>query len=184
MRRNEATIGFRTHSGWAVAVAMVDGAPVLRRRIEMGKAKGFRSTQPYHAAEQMKLPEAEAFLQRTQEAALEMACGAIGALVAELEERGNRVRRASVLMGSGKPLPELARILAAHPLIHTAEGVFFREVLNTACGRCGLKAAAVKEREVPPELLARTSGMGKVLGRPWTQDEKLAAAAALLAARS
>lgn len=56
--------------------------------------------------------------------------------------------RATVLLGSGKPLPELARILAAHPLIHTAEGVFFRNVLRRACEVCGLAVAGIKEREV------------------------------------
>src|SRR5205823_5754992 len=153
--------------------------PVLRRRLEMVRGDGFRAKQPYHAAEEMKLPEAEAFLKRTEQLAVAMAAAAIREVVKELGDRGSRVCGASVLLGSGRPLPELARILAAHPLIHTAEGVFFRDVLKTACEQCGLSVLGINEREVPPDLLARTSTMGKILGPPWTQDEKLSAAAAL-----
>jgi hypothetical protein len=76
-------------------------------------------------------------------------------------------------------------------LIHTAEGVFFREVLRRACEWCGLAVTGIKEREVLEqyagalgipvvELQARLSAMGKKLGPPWTQDEKLSTAAALI----
>ena len=96
--------------------------------------------------------------------------------------------------GAGKPLPELAKILAAHPLIHTAEGVFFRNVLVIACGACGLNVIRTTEREVldecaaalritGAELQSRLSAMGKEMGPPWTQDEKLSAAAALTVLR-
>ena len=186
----EAALGLRAHSGWAVMVAVSGGAAVLRLGIEMSQGSGYRISQPYHAAAEMKLPQAEAFLQRTQEIAVEMAAASVKDAVARLSSDGYRVAGAAVLLGSGKPLPELARILAAHPLIHTAEGVFFREVLKSACEACGLAVAGIKEREVleqcaaalripAVELQARLSAMGKALGPPWTQDEKLSAAAAL-----
>ena len=171
-------------------VAVSRGSVVLRRRIEMTKGSDYRANQPYHAAEPMKLPQAEAFLQRTQKIAVEMAASAVEDTVDWLVSEGFRVAGAAVLLGSGKPLPELARILAAHPLIHTAEGVFFRDVLKNACEACGLAVTGIKEREVleqcaaalripTAELQARLSAMGKTLGPPWTQDEKLSAAAAL-----
>jgi len=156
----------------------------------MTEGSGYRASQPYHAAEEMKLPEAEAFLQRTEKIAVEVAATAVKDAVAMLASEGYRVAGAAVLLGSGKPLPDLGRILAAHPLIHTAEGVFFREVLKSACEACGLAVVGIKEREVLEqcaaalrisalELQARLPRMGKTLGPPWTQDEKLAAAAAL-----
>ena len=185
-----AALGLRAHSGWAVMVAVSGGSAVLRRRIEMTKGSGYRASQPYHAAQEMKLPQAEAFLQRTEKIAVEMAATAVKDAVAMLASEGYRVAGAAVLLGSGKPLPELARILAAHPLIHTAEGVFFRDVLKSACEACGLAVAGIKERDVleqcaaalrvpAVELQALLSAMGKTLGPPWTQDEKLSAAAAL-----
>jgi hypothetical protein len=184
MPSNDATLGFRAHSGWAVMVAVAGGLPVLRRRIEMVTGTGMRARQPYHAAEGMRIAEAQAFLDRTEAAAVEMAAAAIRDTIHELESAGHHVRRAVVLLGSGKPLPELAKILSAHPLIHTAEGVFYRNVLQTACARCGLSTIGLKEREVPADFLAKTAAMGKLLGPPWTQDEKLATSAALSKQRS
>jgi len=180
MPSNEAVLGLRAHSGWAVAVAMASGAPVLRRRIEMVTGTGMRARQPYHAAEEMKLPASQAYIDRARAAAVELATAAIRDIVAHLQARNFGVKRAAVLVGSGRPLPELAKILAAHPLIHTAEGVFFREVLMTACREAGLGVSGVGERDLPTDLLAVVGPMGKILGPPWTQDEKLSAAAAIL----
>lgn len=181
--RKEATLGLRAHSGWAVMIAVSDGAPVLRRRIMTVTATGDRATQPYHAAAVMKTVDAQAFLDRYETAAVETTATEIGQAIRELGAAGYQVRRAVILLGSGKPLPDLSKILAAHPLIHTAEGVFFRNVLMTACTRCGLSTSGYKEREIPAELLRETKEMGGILGPPWTQDEKLSAAAALIPAR-
>jgi hypothetical protein len=189
MAVSEAALGLRAHSGWAVMVAVSDASAVLRKRIEMTSSSGFRAGQPYHAAERMKLPQAETFLKRTEKIAIKMAALALKDAVAVLADEGYRVTGAAVLLGSGKPLPELAKILSAHPLIHTAEGVFFREALKSACTACGLAAVGVKEREVVGQCAAalgipvsrvpdRLAAMGKALGAPWTQDEKLSAAAA------
>jgi len=189
-REKAAALGLRAHSGWAVLVAVSGWSVVVRRRIEMTKGSGYRASQPYHAAEEMQVPQAEAFLQRTEKTATEMAAAAVRDAVALLASEGYRVAGAAVLLGSGRPLPELGKILAAHPLIHTAEGVFFRKVLRSACEACGLAVSGIKEREVllecaanlripAAELPARLSAMGKTLGPPWTQDEKLSAAAAL-----
>jgi len=185
-----AAVGLRAHSGWAAMVAVCGGSAILRRRIDItGSDPGAK--QPYHAAEGMSLPQAEAFLKRTEKIALGMAVAAVKDAVATLAVQGYRVTGAAVLLGAGKPLPDVAKILAAHPLIHTAEGVFFREVVRRACERCGLAVTGIKEREVLEqcaaalnvpvvELQARLSAMGKKLGPPWTQDEKLSAAGALI----
>ena len=161
-------------------IAATSAAPILRRRIEMVKGTGFRTNQPYHAAEEMKLPDAEAFLKRTEKLAVDLAAASIRDALSELSDR-YQIKRASVLLASGKPLPELGRILAAHPLIHTAEGVFFREVLKSACERCGLAVSGVRERDVPAGSVARAAGFAKTLGRPWTLDEKFSTAAAWIA---
>jgi hypothetical protein len=134
--------------------------------------------QPYHAAEEMTLPDAQAFLQRTEKAAIAMAAAQIDEVIAHL----GTVKGAAVLLGSGKPLPELAKILAAHPLIHTAEGVFYRVVLLRACEAINLPVTGIREAEVVKRCgvsQEQLTAMGKPLGRPWTQDEKLSAAAAL-----
>src|SRR5262249_26610932 len=85
--------------------------------------------------------------------------------------------------------------LAAHPLIHTADGELFREAILQASERSGLKTERVKEKELletarkilrkqPAALLQQTAEMGKAFGSPWSQDEKFATLAAWLALRS
>ena len=98
----------------------------------------------------------------------------------------------AVLTASGRELPPLVRILAAHPLIHTAEGEFFRNAICSACEVLRLSVLRVREREI--ESVANTSlgrsaaavmkqiaNAGKSLGSPWTQDQKKAALAAWMA---
>jgi hypothetical protein len=148
----------------------------LRELVEMGKV-----AQPFHKAAEMDPAQAEAYLKRMEKAAVETAVTCIAKALTRLSAGGYVVTGAAVVLVSGKPLPELPKILGAHPLIHTAEGVFFREVLKKACEKCGLAVAGIREREVPAEVLARAAVMGKPLGPPWTQDEKLSTAAAMIA---
>jgi hypothetical protein len=174
MERLTTTLGFRAHSGWAAVVAVAGGKAILRGRIEMSSG----DRQPYHAAEEMTLPDAQAFLKQTEKAAITMAAAQIENVIARL----GTVKSAAVLLGSGKPLPELAKILGAHPLIHTAEGVFYRDVLLRACEAINLPVTGIREAEVLQRCgvsQEQLTAMGKPLGRPWTQDEKLSAAAAL-----
>jgi len=181
-----AALGIRTHSGWAVLAAVSqDGKALLRRRVELVKGSGFRSGQPYHVAAEMELAEAAVFLDETRRMAAALAGEQVKAALEALAAGGWKVVRAAVLLGSGRPLPELARILAAHPLIHMAEGEFFRDAMRAGCEACGLKVGGVREREVwgkcSAEMQARIAAAGKELGPPWRQDEKLSAAAAWLA---
>ena len=113
-------------------------------------------------------------------------------MAAQLTQTGYRVVGAGILFASGRPLPELAKILRAHPLIHTAEGEFFREALACASENCSLAVVRVKEREAwergavafgitSADLHRRMGELGRSLGPPWRADEKLAALAAWLA---
>jgi hypothetical protein len=121
-----------------------------------------------------------------------LAADAIRKAQNDVAQQGFQITRAALLLASGRPLPELPKILKAHSLIHTADGEFFRQVLAHAISECKLKRAAIKERELlssasaklrrrPPALLQVVSDLGKALGSPWTQDEKFATLAAWLA---
>jgi hypothetical protein len=113
------------------------------------------------------------------------------AVLKELSGKGYRASGCGLQMGSGRPLPPLAEILASHPLLHTAEGEFYRNAILDASDHCGLRTTRVREREAyeqaaallrlsPTELQHRLDEMGKPIGPPWRQDEKLAALAAWL----
>jgi hypothetical protein len=193
-----ATLGFRSHSGWAalVVVAGSPGAPVVieRRRVQTADSRISGSVQPYHAAKEMRLAEAEAFLDRCGAATQRMAETAVREVVAELAGKGYAAAGACVLLGSGRPATGLAPTLRSHPMIHTAEGDFFREALKGACESCGLPVLGVKEKELIRQAAAvlgvtadhlqlRAAELGKGIGPPWRQDEKLCAIAGWLALR-
>jgi hypothetical protein len=94
-----------------------------------------------------------------------------------------------VLLASGRPLPSLEKILGSHPLIHTAEGEFFRDAVKKACDALKIPITAIREREVDQRaeaafgnranLVQRTiAALGTSIGPPWTRDHKTAALAA------
>jgi hypothetical protein len=194
-----AAIGLRAHSGWAAAVAITvpADAPVaiMRRRIEMMERGVNGPSQPYHAAVGLDIREAEQFVANSAARAAALATTALRAMVEDLRQLGHGVSGCGLLLASGRPLPPLEKILASHPLLHTAEGELFREALRAACRECELPVTAIKERELfsqaaadlrlPAERIERhVAAMGKGIGPPWRQDQKFAAVAAWLALRS
>jgi hypothetical protein len=142
----------------------------------------------------MQLAEAAEFLNRCGAATQRMAETAVREAMAELAGKGYTVAGACVLLGSGRPATGLAATLRSHPMIHTAEGDFFRGALKTACESCGLRVLGVKEKELIRQASAalgitadavqlRAAELGKSMGPPWRQDEKLCAIAGWLALR-
>jgi len=191
-----AAIGFRVHSGWTslVAVALEKNQPIvlLRTRPHLVETFSYTFRQPYHTAEKMELGEARGFLAQQRKEARHLARAAIRAAREQISQQGFRLTRAALLLASGRPLPELAKILASHSTIHAADGEFFREAVLYAASRAALPLAAIRERNLlpqassqlrrkPSELGKLIAGLGKPLGAPWTQDEKFATLAAWLA---
>ena len=177
-----AALGFRAHSGWAALVAVagtIETPRVLRRcRIVIADPTVEGSKQPYHAAAELPFPQAEALVRHAIESSRALAVEAISATLRELRSQGHEVAGCGVLLGSGKALPELKKILSAHSLIHTAEGVLFRDVLVWAANQCGLPVNGVPEKTLDASALRNIDSLGKLIGPPWTQDQKYAAVAA------
>jgi hypothetical protein len=139
--------------------------------------------------------QAREFISRMQEEARSLAYQAIRELQSELQKQGLKLTRCGLLLASGRPLPELDKVLASHALIHTADGELFREALLHASARCGLRDYRIKERELlehagqvfrlkSAELMGRVTELGRPFGSPWSQDEKFATLAAWLALAS
>jgi hypothetical protein len=191
-----AALGFRVHSGWTslVAVALERERPVVlaRQRPHLVETFSYTFRQPYHTAEKMNLDEASSFLQRQRTESRRLALAAIRSAQADIAQQGYALTRAALLLASGRPLPELSKILASHSLIHAADGEFFRDALLHAAAKCRLAVTSIKERELvatasstvrraPADLARFISDLGKPLGSPWSQDEKFASLAAWLA---
>jgi hypothetical protein len=188
----QSALGFRAHSGWSVVVAAgrLRGRFVVLERRRIVTADGIK--QPYHAAEGLELSKAKALIEECRARSTSLATEAVSAMIAGLTQSGHKAAGAAILYASGRPLPDLPAILQSHALIHTAEGEFSREVLVQACEDCSLPVTRVKEREVwgraatamrldSADLQALISELGRELGPPWRQDEKLASLAGWIA---
>ncbi len=192
---NRASIGVRTHSGWGALVAVSLGAGkvevIERRRIALTTPGIPGAIQPYHFAKNLELPAAEKFIADCFASSRRLAAAAIHDVVNELRTRKYRVVASAIILASGRPLPPLPKILAAHPLLHAAEGEFFREAFSKACESLGIPVTGLRQRELE-ERARKTFGKaasriskqlsvaGHSLGPPWTTDQKTATLAALL----
>jgi len=183
------------HSGWGALVAVsspAQAAEVIdRRRIEIIDRKSAGAAQPYHYAKELDLPAAEKYIARSTAASAQLALAAMRDVAEQLGDRGYRVDRAVVLLSSGRPLPGLEKILASHAMIHTAEGEFFRQAFRNAFSTLKIPVTGIRERDLDARAKAAFCGdaagvkkkiaaVGKILGPPWTSDQKAATLAAAL----
>jgi hypothetical protein len=190
-----AAIGFRMHSGWGVLVAVSQNAGAVeileRRRILVIEPKIPGTKQPYHFSERLDFPEAEKFLTDCFAASWRLALAAVRESVESLQARYYSVAGAAVVLASGRSLPPLPKILASHALIHTAEGEFFREAVWKACQSLDIPVTGFRERDLGDCMAAafgktatktsrQIATLGRLIGPPWTTDQKTAAIAALL----
>jgi hypothetical protein len=187
-------IGLRAHSGWAAAVAVVSAGSaeppevVLRERIELAEPRIPGAKAPYHAAEKLGLDGAAAFLARCEAASRALARSGLERIVDRLRSGGRAPSRCGLLLGAGRPLPDLRATLASHAWIHVGDGEHFRNALADAAAACGLDVRRVRERDVAASL-GRPPGavdeylvlQRRLLGPPWARDQKLAALAAWFA---
>jgi hypothetical protein len=185
-----AALGFHMHSGWGVLVAVSQDANSVtlldRRRIVVADPEEHGAIQPYHFAAQLKPQDQEKHLAQCAASSCQLAAVAIAEVIRELEGRHCRIVGAAILLASGRPLPPLAKILGAHPLIHTAEGEFFRQAVRQACEGLQIPVTAIRMRELDAgenrvsKLQRSIAGLGRTVGPPWTKDHKTAALAAAL----
>jgi hypothetical protein len=181
--RKRATLGFRSHSGWAAAILLSEDLEVLaRERIVLCDPRIEGSKQPFHHAEPMPFAKAEAFIARCAASSDALARAALARFDA-------KIVGACILTASGRPLPDLRGILASHAAIHAAEGEFYRDALARACEAARFKVTRLKERDAPVwaasrlgegTVKAKLAALGKALGPPWSADEKLATLGAWL----
>jgi hypothetical protein len=190
-----AAIGIRVHSGWGALVAMggQHGAEEIieRRKVAIIDPETKGAAQPYHYVEEMELRAAERHLANCATDSRRLALEALTQISAQLRDRGFTLVGSSILLSSARPLPDLDEILASHALIHTAEGEFFRQAFRKAFERLEVPITGIRERELEDrahaafgkaaaEVRKNIDGLGRALGPPWTQDEKMAALAAAI----
>lgn len=200
-QEKRAAVGFRVHSGWA-AMVVVGGSKakprlVSRPRLELAGPEPPRPVQPFHVAQKMSLEDAERYIKQIAHRAELLALQAIRAAVEKLKVEESKVAgfqlvACGIPVGSGRLAPDLKAILASHPQLHMAEGVLFRKAIASAARRLNLNVLEVPERDLITSAVKRLglpanglqsmlNAIGKPLGPPWTQDQKVATLAAWLA---
>jgi len=193
-------LGFRMHSGWGVLVAVSrdnESVQVVeRKRIVVMNSEIPGGNQPYHYAAELlsqgkELRDCEKYIANSRAICESMALAALVDTVQELKKREYRIAGAAVLMAAGRVLPSFSEILASHPLIHTAEGEFYRDAVRKPCEHLKIAVEAIRERELEKHAKATYGSganrvqrniamLGKSVGPPWTSDHKAAALGALL----
>jgi hypothetical protein len=188
-----AALSAQMHSGWGVLVAVSENPMEIldRRRIITADPKIPGAIQPYHFASQLEPAEQQKHLDHCASSSSSLAKIAIAELLRELAARKYRIVGTVVLLASGRSLPALEKILGAHPLIHTAEGEFFRQAVIRACEELQIPVTAIRVRDLDEQvkvafgktatqLQSIIASMGSRIGPPWTKDHKTAALAAAL----
>jgi hypothetical protein len=156
-------IGITVHTGWGACV-IVGGSPDEPEIVgnEVIELLGAEERFCYHRAAELKPASVPEWLMRMRAKALARARSALASLIDE------RVRIGALVAREG-PVPEPHDALSTHMRIHSAEGLFYRDVFRDAC--------RIRCRIIPPAALD-TTAVGKLATRPWGRDQKLAALAA------
>ena len=180
-------LGWRIHSWWAtvVAVSGTPAEPVVLRRDQVTLVEVTTVQEPYHAAVSRPLDEAPAFIRSIQETAASVAAATITAWASSL----GSVTAVGVV-GGDRRLPDLARILSKHALLHAAERDLYERAVIDGANRVGLQVATVPatgklfdqaSQAVDVEVEPLLNALGKSIGKPWRKEHKEATAVALVA---
>ena len=192
MKPQPAALGFRVKSGWAAAVLLTGSArsPQLCdvRRIDLSDPRLAETRQPYHAA-MGKLETDTTKINRRVSVVRRIAQQSIATLLASYRQKGYRIRRAALVVGSQVDPDSIAN---DHIRAHAFEGQLFRSVLEEALQTCGIRTeiliernayaqGATKLKESNENIRRVIQNFGRAVQAPWRAEQKLAALAAWLA---
>jgi hypothetical protein len=183
-------IGVTVHTGWGAALVAAGSlrAPSALAREEV-ELLGDEERFVFHRAAEMPRARAAQSVARAKKESTARAAAAVGRLVDAARAAGGDVVGCAVVANAGAMPASIDDIVAAHPRIHAAEGLFYRDVFRDAAGERGLRvrvappkeldAAAAEAMRIDVAEIARLlSEAGRAIGRPWGRDQKAAALAA------
>ena len=189
---NEAALGFRVKSGWAMVVLVSASSPPVvidRRRVDLSDPAVPDSAQPFHAG--LDLPKAAAAkaVARLVKCVERSSERAIAELIKHYRAGGHRIVGAGIVVGSTVD-PQTIR--NDHIRAHAEEGRLFRVVIENALKLSRLKSSVTREKDSIDEgrkmlgiserrLRTELAKMGKAVEGSWRAEEKAATLAALMA---
>ena len=183
MPRVTAAIGFRAKTARAIVVALA-GPPekpslLWRREVPLNDPSLPATAQPYHVVMEMPWPQAMIAVKPFAIAIEAIAAATIEEMVRALRAEKFVVRATGIVGSPDKPLERFGN---PHIRAHAAEGMLFRRVLENAAASHRLSSRTYSE-DITRGLGTHLKRLGMQAGAPWRNDEKCAAAAALLALR-
>jgi hypothetical protein len=185
-------IGFRVKTGRATAVVMVgpgsDPRVLSRKSLQLFDPAIPESYQPWHAELELAADEAARVVPKALKAVERVAASALRELVDEVKPQGS-ISGIALVAGSSTD-PESIR--NPHMRAHAREGQLFPHALATAAKAMRITSITIVESEVfdtaakrlgktPASVKAAVTEFGRAIGKPWSAEEKCAAAAAWLA---
>jgi hypothetical protein len=186
-------IGFRVKTGRATAIVMAGPASaprvLSRKSLQLFDPAMPESHQPFHA--ELELPPADSA--RVVPLALKVvervALSALHELVKEVQPGLGSIDGIALVAGSATE-PESIR--NPHMRAHAREGQLFPHALAAAAKSMHIPAVTLVESEVftsaaaklgktPDAVKIAVTELGRAVGKPWSAEEKAAAAAAWIA---
>ncbi|HKN15138.1 MAG TPA: hypothetical protein VJX68_18260 [Candidatus Binatus sp.] len=186
----QLAIGFRVKTGRATAIVMAGPAStprvLSRRSLQLWDPVIPESHQPFHA--ELELPPAESarVVPQALKAVERVALSALRELVDEIQPALGSILGIALVAGSGTD-PESIR--NPHTRAHAREGQLFPHALSAAAKTMRIPALTLVESEVftsaaaklgksPDAIKLAVTELGSAVGKPWSAEEKAAAAAA------
>jgi hypothetical protein len=186
-------IGFRVKTGRATAVVMAGPASaprvLSRKNLQLFDPAIPESHQPFHA--ELELPPADSarIVPLALKAVERVALSALRELVDEVHPGLGSIVGIALVAGSATD-PESIR--NPHMRAHAREGQLFPHALAAAAKTLHIPATTIVESEVftsaaarlgktPDAIKIAVTELGRVVGKPWSAEEKAAAAAAWIA---
>ena len=183
-------IGFRVKTGRATAVVMAGPASaprvLSRKSLQLWDPAVPESHQPWHAEFELPAEESARIVPKALAAVERIALSALRELVGEVQTEQGVILGISLVAGSATD-PESIR--NPHMRAHAREGQLFPHALAAAARTMRIPAVMMVESEVfasaaaklgksPGAIKAAVAEMGRAVGKPWSAEEKCAAAAA------
>ena len=190
-----AALGFRVKSGWAVVVLLTrpGDAPQLAdvNRVELSDPRLLETRQPYHAR-MGKLETDSRIVNRRERLVRRIAQQSLGTLLTGYRQKGYRIRRAVLVVGS-----QIDPTIIANPHIRARafEGRLFRSAVEQTLEAHEIRTDVLLERDAYAHVAAGLKQSSEDLKRAiqdlgrsipansgsWRAEHKLAALAALFA---
>ena len=186
---NDAVIGVSDHGGWAVLVtAAADGSLLDRRRVELVD-EGLPKIPHHSEAQRLPIDQAVALVERVQASVERHAKLRLDEVAVTLSARG--IVGIALRQCPALP-PTIAERIKDYRAQNNADWVMYRQALAAAAEARGW---AVHWYDAKKVLDAASEALGiadldahfvqlrKSIGPPWSQDHKIAMAAAIVAAK-